>query len=107
MLSRKQMVDIINGGGSVLVKGEIISKVKDLPYTMADLQQEEKELAKKKAKLEGGESTELPEDFPARELLIAAGYDTLDLVKNASDEDLDAIDGIGPATVEKIREAQG
>ena len=34
-----------------------------------------------------------------------AGYNTLDKLRAASDEDLLAIDGIGPATLDKIRSA--
>ena len=48
----------------------------------------------------------LPEDFPAREKLIAAGYDTAAAVEEASDEDLLAIDHLGDQTLGKIRDAQ-
>jgi len=42
------------------------------------------------------------EDFPASKKLIAAGYDEFDNLPE-DDEELLAIEGIGPATVEKIR----
>jgi hypothetical protein len=44
----------------------------------------------------------LPDDFPGREELVAAGYDTLSKVRKASEEDLAAIKGIGKATLTKI-----
>lgn len=42
---------------------------------------------------------------PQAEALIAAGYAVLEAAQAASDADLDEVDGIGPATVQKIREA--
>lgn len=54
----------------------------------------------------GGDDS-LPEDFPGREELTAGGLTTLSAVRAASDEDLTALDGIGVATVKKIRGAQG
>ncbi len=39
----------------------------------------------------------------ASEALIAAGYDTLEKVRDASDDDLDAVEGVGPVTIEKLR----
>jgi DNA-directed RNA polymerase alpha subunit len=39
------------------------------------------------------------------EALLAAGYNTPEALAEADDEDLLAVDRIGPATVEKIREA--
>ena len=39
-------------------------------------------------------------------LLISAGYTSADQVRAASDDDLLAIDGIGPKTVEVIRNAE-
>lgn len=48
----------------------------------------------------------LPEDFPGRDDLAAGGLTTLAAVRAASDEDLEAMEGIGPATVKKIRGAQ-
>lgn len=48
---------------------------------------------------------DLPEGFPQREALTAAGFGALLLVTKASDEELLAIDGIGKATLEKIRAA--
>lgn len=43
------------------------------------------------------------EDLPEHELLAEAGYDTLDAVAMASDEQLREINGIGPKTLAKIR----
>lgn len=51
-------------------------------------------------------ATELPPGFPGRQFLIKAGYDTPQKVRDAADSDLAAIDGVGEATVAKIREAQ-
>lgn len=50
-------------------------------------------------------ATPLPADFPARSLLVDAGFDTVEAVTAASDSDLTDIDGIGSATVQKIRDA--
>lgn len=48
-----------------------------------------------------------PEDYPATEAqqkaLTEAGFDSPEKVAQASDEDLAGIDGIGDATIEKIR----
>lgn len=49
----------------------------------------------------------VPEDFPGREDLAKAGITTLSSVRGASDDELLALDGIGEATVKKIRAAQG
>ncbi len=40
-------------------------------------------------------------------LLIQNGFDSLDKVRSASDEDLLAVDGIGPKALRLIREQQG
>jgi hypothetical protein len=37
--------------------------------------------------------------------LRAAGFDTADKIRSAGDDELDAVDGIGPAAVAKLREA--
>jgi|ERR1051325_642130 hypothetical protein len=49
--------------------------------------------------------SDLPEDFPMRELLAESGYASIEAVKAASDEDLLAIDGIGDARLKDIRKA--
>lgn len=53
------------------------------------------------AALSGPESSELPKE------VVAAGYDTPEKVRAATDEDLLAIDGVGKATVRKLREEFG
>ena len=50
------------------------------------------------------QSLTVPEEA-GREELLANGYDTDDKVHAASDDELLAIDGIGPKTLEKIRAA--
>ena len=50
--------------------------------------------------------SEVPDDFPAREELAAAGYETLESVPRAVDE-LTALPGIGKKTAGKILEALG
>ena len=51
-----------------------------------------------------GTEGDLPDDFPARGDLLSDGeYVTIQAVKDASDDDLEAVDGVGPATVEDIR----
>lgn len=49
----------------------------------------------------------LAEDFPHALALTDAGFGTEAKVRNASDEDLLAIEGIGPAALAKIRAAAG
>ena len=45
----------------------------------------------------------LPDDFPGRAQLVAAGLDTMSAVR--AHEDLTQVEGIGPATAGKIQEA--
>lgn len=47
----------------------------------------------------------LPEDFPAKELLEEAGYDSIEKISEATAKDLTEIKGIGKATAEDIFEA--
>lgn len=49
----------------------------------------------------------LPEDFPYRAKLVAAGLASLEEVNAASDEQLEGIKGIGLTGVTKIRAALG
>ncbi len=49
--------------------------------------------------------SDLATDFPGRKELIAAGLTTREAVGAKTDEELDAISGIGPATVAEIRAA--
>jgi DNA uptake protein ComE-like DNA-binding protein len=49
----------------------------------------------------------LPDDFPAREALTGGGFKTLTDVRTASDEELDGLPGVGPATIREIRDAIG
>lgn len=51
------------------------------------------------------EPTELPEDFPSRDKLVAAGLTTTQAVSAKSDDELVALEGIGEASVKKIRAA--
>lgn len=53
-----------------------------------------------------GAETMLPQEFPARDLLIGAGFVTVEGVVGASNADLLEIKGIGDATLADIREAQ-
>lgn len=43
------------------------------------------------------------EDYPGYDELKEAGYDSVESVDQASDDDLLSVDGIGPATLKKIR----
>ncbi|TFU25637.1 helix-hairpin-helix domain-containing protein [Thermus tengchongensis] len=49
--------------------------------------------------------TPLPEGFPARNLLLAHGYTTLEAVRDAPDDALLGIKGIGKKLLEEIRHA--
>lgn len=53
-------------------------------------------------------------EFPAMDVsesvqgrLVDAGYDSTEAIQAASDDELLEIDGVGPATLQKIREASG
>lgn len=78
----------------------------DLPDDVyKDLKAREAELAPKQPADEPNEAPASPDplsDFPE---LRAAGYDSVELVRAASDEDLRAVKGIGDATLKRIREA--
>jgi hypothetical protein len=58
--------------------------------------------------LSGGKSdpveSDLPEDFPGREVLIENGVTTWEALVDKTDEELLALKGIGPATAKAIRE---
>ena len=47
----------------------------------------------------------LPEGFPHRAALHAAGFVTLDHARSATDAELRAVKGVGPAGVRAIRDA--
>lgn len=51
-----------------------------------------------------GENNPLPEDLPARSILFETGIESLDKIKETSDEALLDIDGVGKGTLKKIRE---
>lgn len=53
------------------------------------------------------ETETLPDDFPARDLLMEAGFRSVPAIANAGDLQLRTIKGIGPATLAEIREAIG
>jgi predicted flap endonuclease-1-like 5' DNA nuclease len=50
-------------------------------------------------------ATPLPEDFPGRGALLAAGYTTLESLRGLSEGDLIAIKGIGPKLAQQILQA--
>lgn len=51
------------------------------------------------------EIRQLPDDFPARDLLLAGGYETVEAVEAASDAELRELKGVGPAALRDIRAA--
>jgi len=50
-------------------------------------------------------ATPLPEDFPGRGALLAAGYTTLESLRGLSAADLITIRGIGPKLAQQILQA--
>jgi len=50
-------------------------------------------------------ATPLPDDFPGRNALLAAGYATLESLRGLSEADLIAIKGIGPKLAKQILQA--
>jgi hypothetical protein len=103
-------------GGSAL-EGEIVTAerlgdMRDLHLKRGAIEESEgpQELESKKAGIVGKgkvSADELPEDFPARDKLIEGGFDTLEKVQDASDEELLEIKGVGEATVTSIRAYEG
>jgi predicted flap endonuclease-1-like 5' DNA nuclease len=51
------------------------------------------------------DATPIPEDFPGRNALLAAGYTTLESLRGLSEADLIAIKGIGPKLAQQILQA--
>lgn len=134
MLSRNEMEAVIRNGGSVLHGGRLLSKIEHLP-TDADLALASGDtrqagsvasaLQAQMAALQGqidqlaaaqghtGDQHPQTGDHPfvalvgqqITEKLIAAGYDTPEAITATSDEELQAIDGVGPKTVKTLRES--
>jgi predicted flap endonuclease-1-like 5' DNA nuclease len=50
-------------------------------------------------------ATPLPEDFPGRNALLAAGYTTLESLRGLTEAELVAIKGIGPKLAQQILRA--
>jgi DNA uptake protein ComE-like DNA-binding protein len=64
-------------------------------------------IAENRAGNKAGAYPSEPLDENLVQILADAGYDTLEKIRNASDEELLEIDGIGPKSLEKIRQAVG
>jgi hypothetical protein len=47
----------------------------------------------------------LPDDFPERDLILGTQWKTVEALKAATDDDLLAVEGIGPAKLRAIRAA--
>lgn len=45
----------------------------------------------------------MPDKYPRRDLLVSNGFYSIEAVERASDNELLAIDGIGPKTLQEIR----
>lgn len=52
-----------------------------------------------------GQQTVLPQNFPGREHLVAAGVDSVEKVKQLSRDEIVALKGIGETTADKIGKA--
>ena len=126
VLSNNEMAQAIQRGGSVIFNGRHINRIEDLPNdaqiaavmgdpareaaAVAALQQQvaamqaqldEAQAAQARRAAGGQSSIELAPDVAER--LAAAGYDTPDKIAQATDEQLLAVDGIGQATVKRLR----
>jgi hypothetical protein len=132
-LTRAQMEQAIQAGGSVLWRGQILTHVAQLPSeadlaagdpaleaaASAALDAQILALTREKAQLDLARQPQIPpalatatdpeltalvgQEFADR--LAAAGYDTPAAVAQASDAELLDIDGIGKATVKRLRDA--
>lgn len=122
MRTRTEMEQIIQSGGSVVYHGRILSSLHDLPsdaelaagnperetiavttlqQQIADLQAQLAQLQLSQAPQGAPPTAELAPELVER--LAVAGYDTPEAIAAASDEELLAIEGIGPATLKRIR----
>lgn len=87
-----EIIQLKDKEANSLVKAKIAEYYNPLPSEKVNIQQDNEKEAENK----------LPEDCPARELLIKAGLTTVDDVLNH--EDLTLVKGIGDATAKEILE---
>jgi hypothetical protein len=133
-LSRGEMEAAIAEGGSVLYGGHLISRVQDLPSAadlargnpeqeaaaaaaleaqIAALQAQRAQLGQAAPTSQSGAAPTTEHPFVTvvgeeqADRLVLAGYETPDAVKSASDEELLAVEGVGQATLRKLRAAYG
>src|SRR5690606_25545082 len=79
----------------------LITQGRAASVSAAEVKEAEKEAPKTSAA-----TGELPEDFPERERLVEAGFDTLEsLREEGAEEEILEIDGIGKGTLKKIQKA--
>ena len=88
---------LVNAHGEPLEAASVASK----EQTATLMVQESGKLPREETVVVG-----LPDDFPHRDALQAAGYHTLKAVKNETDAQLRAVPTIGPAAVRAIRARQ-
>lgn len=89
-------VDTSKGAGRATLRGIKAGR-------LIEVSRESKSGKGEKANSDDGDSSDLPENFPGRKALIAGGFDSLDKVKGASDDELMAV--VSAKTVKKVREA--
>ena len=137
VLSRAEMEQAIQDGGSVLHGGRLYSRIEDLPSAadlargnpeqeaaaaaaldsqIAALQAQRAQLGQAGAELTfattpvvaaGDHPFDTIVGQPIADKLMAAGYATPEAISAASDEQLLAIDGVGPKSVKALRDAYG
>lgn len=131
VLTRSEMEQTIIQRGSVLYRGRIISRIQDLPSdadlaagdpaqeaaAAAALDAQIAALQAQRARIGGGASPEIgPLSSPTATLDSVAGADVAERLRaggvadgvalaRADDETLLAIEGVGPATLKKLRAA--
>jgi hypothetical protein len=127
---RRWYEQALNGGGSVLHGGRLITRFEDLPSLSAlattteertaaldDIAARRRELELEEARLRGlseglqqstgttPDGDELPQDFPGRDILIGSGYATTTAVASLSKEELLALN-VDALAVEKALKAR-
>lgn len=97
---------ILRRGETAEVRPGYAEELVDRGYAdIIDGDEEAPETAETDQPASGAEDIVIPEGFPHRDKLAEAGFVTVGNLRAASDEEIEDVHGIGPASREDIREA--